>query len=205
MKPATGIVISRRICFESVAVICCLVFGLCGCGCSKKDADKETDDEIARMISKNPLKSGKVILALPADATPIERALHGKSPECYTCAVHGCADPLARSTKIEGVANDGPAKGKPKAELAQAAFECILKQSCVKNGASVNCYCGTAKGPDCISANANGPCKSELEAGLETTDPKRIAIEFTKDDTGGGAAMNLVLCLNKHRCAEKCF
>jgi hypothetical protein len=201
MKSTLPSAFSRKLRFEPVAAWCCLVAGLAALGCGKRDST----DSVARMVSKDPLRSGKVLSALPANANPIERILYDKSPVCHACAIHGCADQLARSANIEQVATDGPAQGKTKAALAQTALQCALRKGCVRKGASVACYCGTATGPDCISAAANGPCKSELEASLETTDPKRIAMEFTHDDTGGGAAMNLVLCLTKRECSSTCF
>lgn len=39
----------------------------------------------------------------------------------------------------------------------------------------LNCYCGVATGPDCMKADlANGMCKAEFEAALETTDPALV-------------------------------
>ena len=64
----------------------------------------------------------------------------------------------------------------------------------------MNCYCGSAKGLDCISPKANGACKAKLEAGLETAEPKEIAVNYGDTQRGGGAAMQLVQCLINRKC-----
>lgn len=167
-------------------------------------ACKEPTKEPAKAKSAVTTEPAKSPVALPAEATPVQRSLFGKDPECYRCGAAQCADSIRQLDTIAGVASEGPAKGKPKVELGQATLTCVLAKRCVVNNASVKCYCGDATGEDCIGNAANGPCKSVIESGLETTDPPTIARNYGKPDTGAGAALSLVLCLTDNGC-KTCF
>jgi cysteine-rich repeat protein len=69
-----------------------------------------------------------------------------------------------------------------------------------------NCYCGTA-GSDCLEAGyANGSCRAEVEAALETSDPTELLQRF-----GGSVeeyplfrAANELLECEAEECAESC-
>jgi hypothetical protein len=68
-----------------------------------------------------------------------------------------------------------------------------------------DCYCGSAAGAKCLSPRAaDGPCKAEIEAGLETTDPAEIATRFADTTYGGGVALSLLGCAQES-CASECF
>jgi hypothetical protein len=147
-----------------------------------------------------------------AKASPEQLAVSGKigqilasnSATCLTCALDRCKPKIELCNNIEGNADAGPATGKPKSQLCSETLACVIKSRCVNSMSSRLCYCGTAQGVDCVSGQANGTCKSKLEAGLETTSPQLIATQYVDAKTGGGAAMDLVKCLMYAKC-DMCF
>ena len=141
---------------------------------------------------------------LSAAAGHLAPILGYNSPECLMCAEARCKQRVDECLKIQGAAENGPAKGRAKSDLCAESLDCVIKSRCVTGGSGKDCYCGTAFGLDCISPQANGACKAKLEAGLETTDPKEIAVKFVDEQRGGGVAMQLVQCLINARC-ERCF
>jgi hypothetical protein len=135
---------------------------------------------------------------------PLDPILGYNSADCITCAHANCLTPIAKCVGAEGIASGGPAKGKPRAQLCTETLSCAIKARCVDDQTTMHCYCGSARGLDCVGSKANGSCKSALESGLETTDPGAISTTFGNDKTGGGAAMRLAQCLVDHGCS-KCF
>jgi hypothetical protein len=140
----------------------------------------------------------------PGAQSPVHEILAFNSAECVTCANAHCQAKINRCLNIEGNATDGPSKGRPRSQLCADTLSCAIKGRCPNDQTPMPCYCGSAKGLDCIGPKADGSCKAKLESGLETTDPKTIATDFIKDKTGGGAAMSLVLCLLDNSCTI-CF
>ena len=133
--------------------------------------------------------------------TPI---LAHNSRECVACAVTRCQDRIDKCLKIGGTAAAGLARGTPKSQLCEETLNCAISSRCVQGGSGRDCYCGTAKGIDCISDRANGSCKGKLEASLESTAPAQISGHFGDEDLGGGVAMKLVQCLIDRNC-DRCF
>jgi len=172
-----------------------LLLGSC-VGCSRCDHSSE---QVPVQSGPSPLPS--VLTARAGRLAPI---LAHNSADCLVCAAARCQDRIDKCLKLEGEAKSGPAQGKPKLQLCEETLDCAIKSRCVQAGSGKDCYCGTAKGLDCLSPAANGTCKSKLEASLETTAPAQIASNFGDDNRGGGAAMQLVQCLINHNCGL-CF
>jgi len=197
-KPS--LITSRRIVWTG------LLLGVSASLTACKDGTKEAskgDTVSASASASAPIAKSTVVL--PSTANAIEQLLFKKAPDCYGCGAAKCADAIKQVVEIPGNAAEGAAKGTAKSALAQSTLSCVLDKRCVANNASLKCYCGDKTGIDCISPDAaNGPCKSVIESGLELTDPTKIAMNYTKPETGAGAALGLVLCLIDNRC-NACF
>jgi hypothetical protein len=108
--------------------------------------------------------------------------LANKSAACLTQAQDLCSDNI---TKTNGFGT-----------LAYNVLSCTFTSGCANTGTAGPCYCGTAAGASCLGAGAaNGPCKSQEEAGLLTTDPSIIATKFADETRPGGEANALIQCL----------
>jgi hypothetical protein len=140
----------------------------------------------------------------PPGLARMNQILTHNSNECAECARTYCQPKVDRCLSIEGNAAAGPSKGKARSELCLDTLGCAIKARCVNDQTSMRCYCGSINGPDCLGPKANGSCKAALESGFETTAPQPIAVNWIKDTTGGGAAMNFVQCLLNNSCT-KCF
>jgi hypothetical protein len=128
------------------------------------------------------------------------------SPECIECQKNSedCAPLVNGCDKVEGIAAAGPAAGTSRKALCEEAFDCAQRTNCGMVQPH-HCYCGTAKIEDCVfKGKAEGPCKTELERSLETTDPKKISSTYMSPDLGGGIAMRRVTCANR-LCNKACF
>lgn len=170
---------------------------LVGIGCSRCNRSSRPET-----TSSN--STGSIPPQLLASVGRLGPILASNAPECVACAETRCKERVNQCLNIQGVASAGPAQGRAKSDLCAETLECALKSRCVTGSSGRNCYCGLAKGLDCMSTSANGACKAKLEASLETTDPKEIAVQYGDDKRGGGAAMQLVQCLINHKC-DRCL
>ncbi|HEY5374151.1 MAG TPA: hypothetical protein VIK01_10730, partial [Polyangiaceae bacterium] len=86
-----------------------------------------------------------------------------------------------------------------------AAEACIYSTGCANNApVFTGCYCGTS-GSACTSPGAaNGPCKAQLEAALDTTSPAVIGTNIGDPSFGGGVAQIRISC-DKTQCASACI
>jgi hypothetical protein len=105
-----------------------------------------------------------------------------------------------------GTAQGGPGKGEPLFSLCQQLFQCIVKSNCMQNTAEY-CYCGDASGQACtVSATApTGPCKSEEEGALETTDPSMVLGNLTNSVGFTGGAVGQMFATMNADCRQICF
>lgn len=186
---------TRRISTSTRFTFVLMGLGATGTACQEKKLEDQ-------QVSKSSLVAATK--SLPANATGSERTLYRKSAACYECAKAHCGAGLDRCQSIEGVAANGPAKGKARAELCRSTLECVLSTACATERASIKCYCGKANGADCATGDADGVCKAAIEAGLETTSGTEVAVRFVDDVTGGGTALGLVHCLIDNAC-KACF
>jgi cysteine-rich repeat protein len=107
---------------------------------------------------------------------------------CRSCSFRSCIATADTCYNLPGAASNGPRKGTARALLCGGLTECVNRTGCAGNtAASVlnglagprvqaieNCYCGTA-GADCFEpGRANGSCRAEVEAALETIEPSEI-------------------------------
>jgi len=189
------VTINRTVSVGTLAIVALLFLAVSGC--KKKEAARADDGSGANPAGAVP--------TLPANANPVEKLLFQKAPVCYQCAKANCDEFVAGCVNIQGVAAEGPAKGKSKAELCSNTLGCVLKEKCVKGDASFKCYCGKLDGMDCLSKTTqDGVCRSVIEAGLESTEGGTIAKIWGERTLGAGAAMALTHCMIDHGC-KACF
>jgi len=100
------------------------------------------------------------------------------------------------------IAGCGPLTGTDKT-VCLALVACIRAQHCAPTGDAQPCYCGTASDIGCLSGQANGKCKAEVEAAAKSTDPGIIANEFVDPAFPIGRATNLIGC-DKDSCSMQC-
>jgi hypothetical protein len=151
-----------------------------------------------------------------------EGILKAVAQSCLDCAhTNGCVDDMTNGLTNEncedqtGTATAGPASGTANQALCLADLSCVLPpaNSCARGpsgghlGAALGpCYCGPADvGVACLSGTAqNGACKTQIENGLETTDPSAISRGLAAPTTPGGVANQIVKCLISNKC-DTCF
>ena len=86
-----------------------------------------------------------------------------------------------------GNALAGPAAGTPKLELCQILLGCTYATNCAAAD-PVDCYCGTS-GAACQTGGANGDCRAEIEASLESTAFGEIGARIGDPSYAGGVAV----------------
>jgi len=115
--------------------------------------------------------------------------------DCDTCSAGYCnSDPsiLDDCWNLPGEAEAGPGQGQARSLLCSEFRSCVLETACdqvtrmtegIEGAFLENCYCGTA-GEACFNSSgaANGSCKAEVEAALETDDPSDVAQRFSGSD-----------------------
>lgn len=107
---------------------------------------------------------------------------------CDDCAVLACSAPLAACFGLPGTALSGPKASTARSTLCDELRACVQRSACDRvsrttagvTGAFLeNCYCGSA-GDGCFDGSnlANGRCRAEVEAALETSDPQTLLARF---------------------------
>jgi hypothetical protein len=125
---------------------------------------------------------------------------------CLTCAQQNCVAPGVTCEDFAGQAAlpGSPAAGASRQQLCYSTLSCVLSSDCAKTDLQF-CYCGSATGTSCYdSGAANGPCLSQEQNGLETTDPVTLVNRLTDPTFGGGMANFIVQCLELSQCSS-CF
>lgn len=106
---------------------------------------------------------------------------------CDACSLGVCnSDPslVDDCWNLTGQAEEGPAAGTARSVLCERLRSCVRDSAChqvarttegVEGAFIENCYCGVA-GEACLDSSgaANGSCKDEIEAALETEDPIEV-------------------------------
>jgi cysteine-rich repeat protein len=169
------------------------------CGDGTKSSTEECDD-------------GNSVYAAGDQCTAACRTPTG----CDTCAADQCASRLADCMELEGVAAEGPRAGTARSTLCDALLTCVRTSACDLaqrqtlgvNGAFIeNCYCGTS-GDDCFSVPgaANGTCRAQTEAAIETTSPSTVAarLDGSAEEYPVFAAAKRLLDCETTSCASTC-
>jgi hypothetical protein len=104
--------------------------------------------------------------------------------KCRTCEQMQCPDFVTSCEQAAGNAVAGPKTGTPRKDLCLAVVACVRAKKCSVDGDVAFCYCGTADlNGTCMGGGGNGPCKAEIEAAAESTDPPVVTGErFTNPD-----------------------
>jgi hypothetical protein len=134
-------------------------------------------------------------------------ALRAKSVSCLSCAESSCPGETIGCGTIGGTPDAGrDAAALSRSQLCVDTLVCVLATSC-DSADTATCYCGDGGRGICwVPDVAKGECKSTIERGFETTDPKRIleGLESSDRETGGGWAFLLARCLRDNACMS-CF
>ncbi len=120
--------------------------------------------------------------------------------ECETCSCGMCEMEFKACREVEGAAAEGPGVGKTKKELCQAVVRCGQKAGC----RGTDCFCGDPSLlAQCITDTPTGPCKDEIFAAAETTDPQTVVGRQTDQDFALAFASAVSTC-STNSCADAC-
>ena len=121
---------------------------------------------------------------------------------CDACIASKCADvfetpvwPLC--AYMVGNAANGEGAGRPRKDLCQEVYSCALRTQCMvwRTADVTPCYCGSAKELDCfLPGHPDGPCRVEIENGVESTDPKVVIDNLVSAANPSGAALLVRQC-----------
>jgi hypothetical protein len=137
-------------------------------------------------------------------------AKKGKAFGCYDCLVSaGCLDDKQDPTDVHHECGDTGASGIDKptmtggsgAEACLSVLNCVLSSGCAGANGVGACFCGTAVGEQCL-VSPNGPCQSEIEDALGTTDPKIANQRFTNSAYAAGMANTMLACATSNSCSQ---
>jgi len=127
---------------------------------------------------------------------------------CYGCMTEQCPEFLDVCSGVDGVAAAGPGKGQDRVTLCHQVYKCVMQSGCgiyPVSTPTLGCFCGD-KDPDaCVQAGmANGPCRAEILAAMETSEPAEVVNRYTDITWAGGAALQKVLC-EVSACLDTCY
>lgn len=135
---------------------------------------------------------------------------------CDVCSAAQCGDEVAACLGLDGEAEAGPEAGTSRSTLCDALRVCVRESACnliprhtsgIDGAYAENCYCGTA-GVHCFDepGAANGSCRREVEAALETTDPEVVLARFDGAGTSYPlfSAMKEALSCENAKCNGSC-
>ena len=126
-----------------------------------------------------------------------------------------CSAEADACLNLTGEAASGPGLGLERGQLCSELRNCVQRTGCSGNTAAAsreflfadpvleNCYCGTA-GDDCIDGAANGMCRVQVEAALETNDPVEVFQRFSGSDPAYpvfSLTQSLLECQASSQCA----
>jgi cysteine-rich repeat protein len=144
---------------------------------------------------------------------------------CDSCAEASCQVPVDGCLALTGLAQGGPSNGMPRSALCSRLRDCIHDSGCNLNtaiahrptlggtpqnplnpGQPENCYCGNS-GMDCmLPGAANGSCRAEVEALLETDNAYQVVQRVGGYDPtfpGFDALADLLTC-EQSQCSGQC-
>ncbi len=127
---------------------------------------------------------------------------------CLTCLNEQCPDSIDLCSGVDGVASDGPGMGQDRVVLCNKVYKCILQSGCAirpEGSETLSCYCGDKSADACgMAGMANGPCKAEIQAAMETFDATEVINHYTDILVAGGAALQKSLC-EVLACRDTCY
>jgi hypothetical protein len=127
----------------------------------------------------------------------------GNPVACSGCEKQHCSEFVGACSTLTGEAAAGPRQGTKKSTLCEETAACIKQTQCAKNEFH-ECYCGPGNDPmGCLGGKATGACRAQLEASLETADPKEIAMRYINREYAGANAMWPMIC-RKQECEREC-
>jgi cysteine-rich repeat protein len=89
----------------------------------------------------------------------------------------------------------GPARGQLRTQLCYDTYACTVRTRCAIDHGATYCYCGDASTTQCkMAGGAQGPCKAEIEAGLETTMPDVVLLNLKNVRFAAGGALSRAEC-----------
>jgi hypothetical protein len=124
---------------------------------------------------------------------------------CFTCEndPSTCSDFVNCDMAVGNAAVGSPAAGTPKAQLCNSVLDCVRDTGCAADAASIRCYCGTVNAAECLGGLGNGKCRTQIEAGLETTTPATVVQRLQNVQFGGGLALARIDC-DQTFCPSEC-
>lgn len=203
---------SKGIVIAGVAALAALVIAVALLRSNKPGAPLAVDE--ARPKPAQP--------ALPSQAEPAPKASPAKAvfanavaperaelapPACVSCENEhtDCAPLVGGCDKVEGTAQDGPARGTSRRALCEETWQCVRRTNCGV-GDPIDCYCG--EGADivkCIEGTeVRGACRKEIERGLESSDSRKVLEIYMHEELGAGMALARLTCSHAN-CKETCF
>ncbi len=137
------------------------------------------------------------------------------STACEACEVENCptdntvddtGDPKNQPDckAYTKVAVSGPARGSPRSQLCYDVYACTVRTRCAVDDSNVFCYCGTDSLADCKANGPKGPCKAEIEAGLESTNVDMNLLNLTNVRWATGGALARAQC-DRESCGRPLF
>jgi cysteine-rich repeat protein len=165
------------------------------CGDGKKEGNEECDD------------GNK----LNADGCS---AICTDTRKCDDCLAINCSDPFYYSvpiwplcSQLKGNAMNGEGAGRPRQDLCQEVYTCIIRTQCIDWTTTdpTPCFCGTTDRATCVGKPkaATGPCVAEIQNGVESEDPAVAGIQFTNQANASGAAFSVRQCA-RDLCEMEC-
>jgi cysteine-rich repeat protein len=139
-----------------------------------------------------------------ADAAPRELMCSAAPADaCEACHCAMCRPQLEVCAELVGSANEGSARGTPRAELCETLVRCSVAAGC----RSIACVCEAASTVTCLEGSTapDGPCQAEALAAAETSDVLTMLLRASMRDTGYAiAAASAVSTCSAHACADTC-
>jgi hypothetical protein len=129
----------------------------------------------------------------------------GAGAACDTCERRQCTgDFVAKCVAAFGWAKEGARKDTPRAQLCGDVLGCIRRTACAATSVR-DCYCGMGVSEaDCMGGQASGPCKSEIEGGAESSDPKVVVPRLYDPNFATGSAFTLIEACDRPSCLDVC-
>lgn len=116
-----------------------------------------------------------------------------KKTACELCEETSCDATIAGCASLTGADKTA----------CEALVACMRTSACAATGDAQPCYCGTASDIACLSGQANGACKSQVETAAKSTSSEDIATRFVDPDYPLGRAVNLLSC-DFESCRTQC-